>query len=96
MTETRQGCFYFDPADPIYKEHFPGNPVVPGSVIIHAFVKALENETLCPSSISLENFRFKQFVSPGKYRFSIIPEPGAVRCTLFENDKAVVTGVIRT
>ncbi|MBU4420644.1 MAG: hypothetical protein KKH84_06520, partial [Proteobacteria bacterium] len=39
-----KGTFYFDPSDRIYAEHFPGNPVVPGSLIIHAFLKALKEE----------------------------------------------------
>ena len=27
------GTFVFDPRDPVFDEHFPGNPVVPGSLI---------------------------------------------------------------
>ncbi len=38
------GLFFFDPLDKIYKDHFPGTPVVPGSIIISAFVEILKNK----------------------------------------------------
>jgi 3-hydroxyacyl-[acyl-carrier-protein] dehydratase len=38
-----KGLFYFDPDDLIYTNHFPQNPVVPGSIIVFAFIKAINN-----------------------------------------------------
>lgn len=90
-----KGYFYFDPDDPIYRDHFPGNPVVPGSLIIHAFMEALSKLNRCEESRSITNFRFKQFLPPGRYAFRIEPKSdGGMACFLYDNGKAVVTGVL--
>ena len=36
--EVKEGIFHFDPDDPIYRDHFPGYPVVPGSLVVQAFL----------------------------------------------------------
>jgi len=88
-----KGTFYFDPSDRIYADHFPGNPVVPGSLIINAFLKALKKEG-CNKGYTIENFRFKEFVSPGEYSFNIEIDQNKIKCGLFRKSSAVVTGVI--
>jgi len=93
-----KGTFYFNPSDRIYADHFPGNPVVPGSLIIHAFLKALKEEG-CNKGYKIENFRFKKFVSPGEYNFDIEMLQDQMKCTLFQNNldltKPIVTGTIK-
>ena len=90
-----KGTFYFDPSDRIYAEHFPGNPVVPGSLIIHAFLKALKENGIN----IIENFRFKEFISPGEYNFDIEICKDQMKCRLFRSSsdeiKPIVTGIIR-
>ncbi len=90
-----KGTFYFDPSDRIYAEHFPGNPVVPGSLIIHAFLKALKKDGIN----IIENFRFKEFISPGEYNFDIEICKDQMKCRLFRRSsdamKPVVTGIIK-
>ncbi|MBA3016787.1 MAG: hypothetical protein KJ550_10750 [Proteobacteria bacterium] len=94
-----KGTFYFDPSDRIYAEHFPGNPVVPGSLIIHAFLKALKEEGINEEHYIIENFKFKEFVSPGEYTFNIEMLQDQMKCKLFKNNldltKPIVTGTIR-
>jgi 3-hydroxyacyl-[acyl-carrier-protein] dehydratase len=87
------GVFFFDPGDGIYRDHFPGNPVVPGSVIIHAFLRAHARAGK-PRPVGVANFRFKRFVSPGEYWYAMGEEGHGIRCTLFDNNRAVVTGTL--
>jgi 3-hydroxyacyl-[acyl-carrier-protein] dehydratase len=94
-----KGIFYFDPSDRIYAQHFPGNPVVPGSLIVHAFLKALKKEGLNEAQCIIENFRFKEFISPGEYNFDIEICKDQMKCRLFRSSsnamKPVATGIIR-
>ena len=98
-TQADRGTFYFDPDDPIYREHFPGNPVVPGSLIIQGFLttagKWLEKEP----SLQIKNFRFKRFIAPGRYGYEIektaaTGQTPALKCSLLQGKQIVATGVI--
>jgi len=93
-----KGTFYFDPSDRIYAEHFPGNPVVPGSLIIHAFLKALKKDGINEKIHTIEKFRFKEFISPGEYNFDIEICKDQMKCRLFRKSsdamKPIVTGII--
>ncbi len=97
--KTKQGTFFFDPEDPIYMDHFPGNPVVPGSLIVHAFMVACrEDQSLKTNTV--ENFRFRQFISPGEYVYEITGVEGdsakkQFTCKLFHEEKAIVTGTLQ-
>ena len=92
---TKKGRFYFDPDDPIYRDHFPGHPVVPGSLIIHAFMSETGRFAKNATAPSMANFRFKRFVSPGSYTYRIEPmSDGRLACFLYDEDKAVVTGTL--
>ena len=89
------GTFFFDPNDRIYTEHFPGNPVVPGSLIIHAFMLAAQKLGFCRGACSIKNFRFKKFVSPGKYAYRIEIAGENLKCSLLNGDAPVVaTGTL--
>ncbi|MBU2521735.1 MAG: hypothetical protein KKD50_05850 [Proteobacteria bacterium] len=89
-----KGTFYFDPSDRIYADHFPGKPVVPGSLIIHAFLKALKENGVNKEYQTIENFRFKEFVSPGEYTFNIEICKDQMKCRLFRSSSELVTGII--
>jgi 3-hydroxyacyl-[acyl-carrier-protein] dehydratase len=93
-----KGTFYFDPSDRIYAEHFPGHPVVPGSLIIRAFLKALKEDGINEEIYVIENFRFKEFISPGEYHFDIEICKDQMKCGLFRSSsdeiKPIVTGII--
>lgn len=94
------GTFYFDPTDSIYNDHFPGYPVVPGSLIVHAFFEAIKKAGLSKSCRMIEDFKFMKFVPPGKYGFSIHASPEGLKCRLYktfpDRTKTWVTGTIKT
>ena len=82
--------------DVIYADHFPGNPVVPGSLIIDAFMTAarpvLEERW---EAFSVENFRFRHFISPGHYAFRVAARAdGSMQCTLYDDGRTVATGIL--
>jgi 3-hydroxyacyl-[acyl-carrier-protein] dehydratase len=89
------GVFFFDPEDRIYMDHFPSNPVVPGSVIVNAFMEACKRLGIKEDTFLIENFRFARFVSPGKYNFRIQEIKGGIGCTLYNKSQKVVTGKLR-
>lgn len=68
----------FEPEEEFFKGHFPGNPIVPGVIIVEAlaqaggvlvyysFTEELEAKGLTGAYLAgLENVRFRQVVKPG-------------------------------
>jgi 3-hydroxyacyl-[acyl-carrier-protein] dehydratase len=94
MNETKQGIFHFDSNDPIYADHFPGQPVVPGSLIVWAFTQALEKSGYVLETVKLGPFRFRRFIGPGSYRYSLVPSDSGIKCVLYDNNKTVAEGVV--
>ncbi len=93
------GRFVFDPEDVIYADHFPGHGVVPGSLIVHAFLKALHGPQTISKTVQVEDFRFKHFIPPGDYDFAIEnaadktgPQPWS--CRLMDRGRLVAAGTI--
>ena len=80
-----KGIFFFEPTDKIYADHFPGNPVVPGSVIVNAFIEAGKEAGFNGDPFTLKDFRFKGFVIPGEHAFRIKLDSGQLTCRLFQN-----------
>jgi len=91
---TDKGVFFFDPEDAIYADHFPGNPVVPGTLIVHAFMVALKAHGQNIPEYSIERFRFKNFLSPGEYMYDIHVHSGQATCRLYQSGEIIVTGKI--
>ena len=90
--EQHKGWFHFDPKDPIYAEHFPGHAVVPGSLIIQAFLKTVKQMGFTVTSLA--RFRFKSFISPGPYPFELEITPGTIRCCLRHEGQTVAEGKV--
>lgn len=87
------GTFVFDPRDPVFTEHFPGNPVVPGSLIVQAFMEAVREFAINGEYRRVERFRFKRFVQPGQYAFLLEQiDDDRLKCTLKEGRAVVATG----
>jgi 3-hydroxyacyl-[acyl-carrier-protein] dehydratase len=92
---TWKGVFHFHPDDGIYREHFPGYPVVPGSLIVHAFLKAAEEAGFSGECLTMENFRFREFLTPGHYPFRIERKEGLLNCCIQRGGRKLVTGVLK-
>lgn len=90
------GEFFFDPEDSIYPDHFPGNPIVPGSLILEAFMRVVRPVLGdCGKTWAVENFRFRRFISPGRYAFRVTGKSdGALQCALYDGDRTVATGIL--
>ena len=91
-----EGCFLFDPKDMIYETHFPGNPVVPGSLIIEAFRQVVRNKALDRFPLQATRFRFIEFVKPGEYQYRIIPSTDSLKCFLFSGNRMLVSGELKS
>lgn len=86
--------FFFNPEDKIYKEHFIDNPVVPGSLIIHAFIEAASLMGFDKKFLLLKKFRFMKFITPGEYSYRIEDEKDSLKCFLYIDNKIAVSGEI--
>ncbi|MFA9396018.1 hypothetical protein [Halodesulfovibrio sp. MK-HDV] len=87
------GTFTFPADEPALADHFPDSPVIPGTLIIHSFVSVLR-ERMPDAVLSVSKFRFKLFVTPDAYAYSIEPKPFGFACTLLKDGKKAVTGRI--
>ncbi|MFV0347019.1 MAG: hypothetical protein ACK5JO_00405 [Halodesulfovibrio sp.] len=74
------GEFTFPADDPIYADHFPHAPVVPGTLIIHAFRQEATRNGWQVRGIRA--FRFRHFATPGTYAFTITPTEYGLHCAL--------------
>ncbi len=90
-----KGTFYFDPEDRIYRDHFPGRAVVPGSLIVQAFLEAGKSAGFSSAGGGMENFRFKEFVAPGAYAFSIEDLDKGLSCRLYHEGRTVAAGLLQ-
>jgi 3-hydroxyacyl-[acyl-carrier-protein] dehydratase len=95
-TDVIEGTFYFDPSDGIYEDHFPGCPVVPGSLIIHAFLEVTGKMRIKGDVTSVENFRFREFIVPGEYAFRMDIKDNGVFCSVDSGGRKLATGVLKT
>ncbi|HEX7534127.1 MAG TPA: hypothetical protein VF343_02645 [Syntrophales bacterium] len=90
-----EGVFYFHPDDAIYRDHFPEYPVVPGSVVVRAFLEAAAEACFLSDYLAIENFRFREFLSPGHYAYRIVLEENRLKCMIYQGEKKLVMGVLK-
>lgn len=90
-----EGVFYFQPDDAIYQDHFPEYPVVPGSLVVHAFWGAAAEAGFLSDYLAIENFRFREFLSPGHYAYRIELEENRLKCLIYRGEKKLVMGILK-
>jgi 3-hydroxyacyl-[acyl-carrier-protein] dehydratase len=89
------GAFFFDPEDLIYHDHFPGNPTVPGTQIVRAFIEYGRKMVPSAGNFTIDNFKFRQFIKPGEYRYRMRLMPGFLVCELLDGENTVASGRLR-
>lgn len=85
---------FFDPEDRIYGDHFPGNPVVPGTLIANAFMEAARDIGFHRGTFEMENFRFRNFISPGEYPCTISISGEKLSFRLYNGKKVAASGTL--
>jgi 3-hydroxyacyl-[acyl-carrier-protein] dehydratase len=89
-----RGSLRFDTADGIYQDHFPGRPVVPGTLILQGFLTALADHGPQNRKLTVEKFQFKRFLAPGSYPYCIRLTRGEAMCALFAAGAEVAAGTL--
>lgn len=90
-----EGSIYFDKNDPLFREHFPGNPIVPGSVVIRELLKTAEDLGLnFQRPVTIKQFKFRNFLKPGKYKYILEQTTKGIKCSLLSDAGICVTGRI--
>jgi 3-hydroxyacyl-[acyl-carrier-protein] dehydratase len=88
----REGILLFDPDDPIYADHFPGAPVVPGTMILSGLRRAVARSTGGPPPTRVIRFRFRRFVGAGSYRYTLEAASEGIFCRLWDGSDLVAAG----
>jgi 3-hydroxyacyl-[acyl-carrier-protein] dehydratase len=86
-----EGTVFFDPDDPLYANHFPGRPAVPGSLITDSMMTLLKEKGL--SVARIRKVRFIRFAAPSRYRYAIDVEGSIVRWRLLSEQTLFAEGV---
>lgn len=60
--------YFFDPSDPLFDDHFPGCPIIPGSLALACFQDAVRNSAeLCNgAALELKGVRLARFIRFGR------------------------------
>ena len=81
--------------DLCFTEHFPENPVIPGSLIISLALYCAQQFSHCGNKkLQVKKFAFHQFAGPGRYRLHVDAHEHALSCCLKTQDTVFATGAI--
>ncbi|UTF51749.1 hypothetical protein NLA06_07655 [Desulfomicrobium sp. ZS1] len=84
----------FDRADACFNGHFPGNPVVPGSLIAGLCMQVIAQHRGRREPLRIHRFSFSRFASPGTYALGIEEQGDTYLCTLRRDDTIFAQGRI--
>ncbi len=85
----------YPPGHPAFDGHFPGNPIVPGVLLLDAAVHALcEGDDAPPAAVRIEAVKFAGVVRPGEaLRVAGVPaDRGGGRFTVRQGARTVASG----
>jgi len=83
---------------PGYEGHFPGNPVVPGALLLHWVCKAVEDVYAGRQVLTIRTMKFLAPVRPGDallLRVSLEKSGDRCRVTVVRGDEMVAGGTLR-
>ena len=75
----------FEPDDPCFREHFPGNPMVPGSLVTGLFLALIAHFHERPGQLLIRRISFSRPAMPGAYELSIVDSGTEFQCTLTQD-----------
>lgn len=84
----------FSPQDNCFQGHFPGNPVVPGSLILGLCLQAVLQFYAPQQRLQVKKFSFLKFVRPQTYTLSIVSQKNIFSCVLAQDGLFFARGVI--
>lgn len=71
---------------PSFEDHFPGDPIVPGALLVHWVSELLKNANLLDKAEKISSFKFLHKVQPG--------DEGSLKVDCKEESKIKVTCTI--
>lgn len=83
----------FVPDDSCFAGHFPGNPIVPGSLILALCLQGVAFATP-GSALTVRRFSFLRFTIPGTYTLSITLLQNTYKCVLSQQETLFAQGSI--
>lgn len=88
----------FGPNHPTAAGHFPGNPIIPGALVLDAVLDAIAGDDPVAQSCAIRAVKFLRPIRPGdRIRIDWHEERGDTRfqCVLIETDEIALTGSLR-
>jgi 3-hydroxyacyl-[acyl-carrier-protein] dehydratase len=55
----------FDPQHPTASGHFPGNPIIPGALLLDHVLRAIGRQASLPMPVEIQAAKFRRPVRPG-------------------------------
>lgn len=83
---------------PCFEAHFPGNPIVPGALLLQWIVK-LVKENLEDDVVGVKSMKFISLVKPGdqcEVHFERLPNNSSIKIRCTRGDEIVCNGVLLT
>jgi 3-hydroxymyristoyl/3-hydroxydecanoyl-(acyl carrier protein) dehydratase len=85
------------PDHPAAQGHFPGNPIIPGAVLLDEIIDAIEQSQPSDSGYMVKSAKFLHLVRPGEALLIRLDtrEQGEVRFECLVDDRVAVSGSLR-